>query len=153
MELIEESQVRQPKKRFDLRYDKAAGLLLISPWLVGLLLFKIFPIIGSLGISFTDFHLLNPQDTVFVGLANYARLMEDVVVYPFHYIGNGYRHGPATGGRGNISRKPAEQPQIEGAHPAADTFLPAKHHSKHCYFFHVARICRSKYGMVKQVLS
>lgn len=51
--------------------SKAVGLLLISPWLIGFLLFKFLPIVASLGLSFTDFYMLAPEETQFVGLANY----------------------------------------------------------------------------------
>ncbi len=63
-----------------LRYDRLFGLLLIAPWLVGFLLFKLLPILASLGISFTDFYMLAPDETQFVGLANYVRLFEDRAV-------------------------------------------------------------------------
>lgn len=60
-----------------LRYDQALGLLLISPWLIGFVLFKLLPIIASLGLSFTDFYLLEPDETQFIGLANYGRMFQD----------------------------------------------------------------------------
>lgn len=66
---------RQP--HFRLRYDKTTGLLLISPWLIGFVLFKLLPILASLAISFTDFHMLKPAETSFIGLANYNRLLHD----------------------------------------------------------------------------
>jgi multiple sugar transport system permease protein len=66
-------------KRIMIRYDKLFGLLLISPWLVGLLVFKLIPILASLGISFTDFHMLSPGDTKFIGLENYLRLFQDEI--------------------------------------------------------------------------
>lgn len=53
------------------RSSKAVGLLLISPWLIGFFLFKFLPILASLGLSFTDFYMLEPGETRFVGLANY----------------------------------------------------------------------------------
>lgn len=67
-------------KKSILRYDRRFGLLLISPWLLGLLLFKLLPILASLGISFTDFHMLNPGETSFIGLDNYTRLFQDQAV-------------------------------------------------------------------------
>lgn len=67
-------------RRFRLRYDKTTGLLLIAPWLVGFLLFKLLPIVASLVLSFTDFYLLEPEATRFVGLDNYARLLQDRAV-------------------------------------------------------------------------
>lgn len=63
-----------------MRYDKTTGLLLISPWLLGLLLFKLLPILASLGLSFTNFYLLEPGQTRFIGLANYIRLFQDEAV-------------------------------------------------------------------------
>jgi multiple sugar transport system permease protein len=70
----------QRRPRFRLRYDKTLGLLLISPWLIGLILFKLLPILASLAISFTDFYLLEPDEAQFVGLENYGRLIQDEAV-------------------------------------------------------------------------
>jgi ABC-type sugar transport system permease subunit len=70
---------RPPRKPF-LRYDKRLGLLLISPWLLGILLLKLVPILASLGISFTDFHMLTPEETQFSGFENYVRLFDDQAV-------------------------------------------------------------------------
>ena len=53
------------------------GVLLISPWLVGLLTFKLVPIIASLVLSFTNFFLLEPKQTQFIGLANYVAVFND----------------------------------------------------------------------------
>jgi multiple sugar transport system permease protein len=64
-------------KRTRLRYDKLFGIALISPWLIGLLLFKFLPILASLGISFTDFRLITLDKTTFVGFENYIRLLQD----------------------------------------------------------------------------
>ncbi len=49
--------------------------LLISPWLVGLLLFQIGPVVTALGLSFTEWHL--PQLPQFVGLTHYQELIQD----------------------------------------------------------------------------
>jgi len=66
--------------RLRLRYDRAFGLTLILPWLLGLLLFKLLPILASLGLSFTDFYMLEPGQTQFIGLDNYLRLLQDRAV-------------------------------------------------------------------------
>ncbi len=71
---------KRKRSRFRLRYDKTTGLLLISPWLIGFLLFKFLPIIASFGISLTDFYMLEPQETSFIGLANYGRLLQDEAI-------------------------------------------------------------------------
>jgi multiple sugar transport system permease protein len=49
--------------------------LLISPWLVGLVLFQAGPILGALALSFADWRL--PQPPSFVGLANFRTLVGD----------------------------------------------------------------------------
>ncbi len=54
------------------------GLAFISPWLIGLVLFKLLPILGSLGISFTDFYALEPQNAHFNGLTNYLHILRDI---------------------------------------------------------------------------
>jgi multiple sugar transport system permease protein len=59
------------------RYDMMLGVFLISPWLLGFLFFKLLPILASLVISFTDFQLLAPEATKFVGFDNYERLFHD----------------------------------------------------------------------------
>ena len=59
------------------RQLKLAGLLLISPWLVGLLLLKLGPILASFALSLTNFYLLTPNDFQFVGLDNYINLLSD----------------------------------------------------------------------------
>jgi multiple sugar transport system permease protein len=71
-----------PKKSWLSRHraEQLWGLLLVSPWLIGLLLFKLLPILASLGISFSNFELLTPEETQFVGLENYTRLFHDPAV-------------------------------------------------------------------------
>ena len=59
------------------RFKRQVGLMLISPWLAGLLLFQLAPILASLILSFTDFHLLTPEQTQFIGIANYRVLFRD----------------------------------------------------------------------------
>lgn len=66
------------KLSFETRFKPWVGLILIAPWLVGLLLFKLVPILASLTLSFTDFHLLNPELVQFTGTENYTVLFRDV---------------------------------------------------------------------------
>ena len=49
--------------------------LCISPWLLGFLFFTLGPVAASLGFSFTRWDLLSPP--VFIGLRNYARMIDD----------------------------------------------------------------------------
>jgi ABC-type sugar transport system permease subunit len=69
--------VHQTNKRSLLRKAQITGLLLIAPWFVGFLLFKLLPILASLAISFTDFHMLHPEQIQFIGLENYWRFFRD----------------------------------------------------------------------------
>jgi multiple sugar transport system permease protein len=57
-----------------LREERIAYLFLL-PWLIGLVVFIIGPIIASLFISMTDWNLLNPPR--WVGLENYQKMFSD----------------------------------------------------------------------------
>ena len=52
--------------------EAATGYALITPWLLGLLIFAAYPILYSLFLSFTRYSVLMPPE--FVGLANYRRI-------------------------------------------------------------------------------
>ena len=55
-----------------MKSKRYVGLLYIAPWLLGFLIFQLYPFIASLCYSFTDYTLLTqPQ---FVGLKNYLTL-------------------------------------------------------------------------------
>ena len=55
-----------------MKSKRYVGLLYIAPWLLGFLIFQLYPFIASFCYSFTDYTLLNrPQ---FVGLENYRTL-------------------------------------------------------------------------------
>jgi multiple sugar transport system permease protein len=45
------------------------GYLFLSPWLIGLIVFVIGPILASLYLSLTDYNIVSPPK--FVGLANF----------------------------------------------------------------------------------
>ena len=55
------------------RRETILGYLYISPWLVGLLVFTVGPIVASAYLSLTDYRILAPP--VFVGLENYRRAL------------------------------------------------------------------------------
>lgn len=62
------------------RRDLRNGLLFISPWLVGLIVFTIYPIIASVYFSFTDYSVLRAPR--WVGLENYAQLLTGDRLFP-----------------------------------------------------------------------
>jgi multiple sugar transport system permease protein len=68
------------RKSSRLKKEQWIGIALISPWIIGVLIFKLLPILASLVISFTDFFMLRPEETRFIGLQNYARIFEDEAV-------------------------------------------------------------------------
>lgn len=54
------------------RREALYGLAFISPWVIGLLLFSLFPFIASFALSFTRYDVINPP--VWIGLANYQEI-------------------------------------------------------------------------------
>lgn len=60
------------------RREGIIGLLFLSPWILGFILLKLLPILYTLGYSFTNFSLLKPGETSFVGLENYIRFATDL---------------------------------------------------------------------------
>jgi multiple sugar transport system permease protein len=75
--LDERIATMKKRRSFRLRYDKTLGLLLVSPWLIGFILFKLLPILASFVLSFTDFYMLEPGATKFIGFSNYIRMFRD----------------------------------------------------------------------------
>ena len=75
--VIKNKIAARPRASVETRFQRQVGLILISPWLIGLLIFKLAPILASFILSFTDFHLLNPGQIQFTGLANYRIILRD----------------------------------------------------------------------------
>lgn len=57
------------------RKEERAAFLFASPWLIGVVLFLIGPIIASLVLSFTNWNLLTPAKAV--GLENYREMIDN----------------------------------------------------------------------------
>lgn len=57
------------------RRNLALGLLFVSPWLIGFLLWTLIPILASFYFSFTRYTVLKAP--VFIGFDNYINLLED----------------------------------------------------------------------------
>jgi ABC-type sugar transport system permease subunit len=72
------SRSSKTNKHLSLRkYEATVGFLFLLPWLLGFLLFKAVPILAALGFSFTSFKMLEPENTHFIGLANYLTFFKD----------------------------------------------------------------------------
>ena len=55
--------------------DNLAAYLFLTPWLLGLFLITIGPMLASLYLSFTDYNLL--QAPKWIGLENFTRMLSD----------------------------------------------------------------------------
>src|SRR5665647_832885 len=52
-----------------------AGYLFLLPWIIGLIMFTIIPIISSLYLSLTNYDIIT--EPVFIGLENYKNMLTD----------------------------------------------------------------------------
>jgi multiple sugar transport system permease protein len=70
---------RERKKTSSLlRYKQKWGLIFISPWIVGFILFYFLPMIASFFFSLFNFNLAIPDEVQFIGFTNWRRaLWED----------------------------------------------------------------------------
>ncbi|SHE80396.1 carbohydrate ABC transporter membrane protein 1, CUT1 family (TC 3.A.1.1.-) [Marinitoga hydrogenitolerans DSM 16785] len=59
--------------------EKLKILLLISPWLISFLIFKLYPIIYSFYLSFTRYNPIRNKPPIFVGLRNYEKILNDSI--------------------------------------------------------------------------
>ncbi len=57
------------------------GLIFISPWILGFLLFFLAPMLASLVFSFMEFDLIRPEDARFIGFENYRQWFSDPLVW------------------------------------------------------------------------
>ncbi|MFQ3566409.1 MAG: sugar ABC transporter permease [Aggregatilineales bacterium] len=57
-----------------IKHEAAAGRALITPWVVGFLIFTVFTIGSSFYLSFTEYNLFRPPR--WIGLDNYARIFD-----------------------------------------------------------------------------
>lgn len=57
------------------RRRNLAPLLFISPWIIGFLVFTLWPVIYSAYLSFTDYDVINAPN--WVGLDNYRQMLDD----------------------------------------------------------------------------
>lgn len=60
-----------------------AGMIFAAPWVIGFLVFSLYPILCSAYYSFCDFNIFSPPK--WVGLANYKELFQDSKFYKSLY--------------------------------------------------------------------
>ena len=71
---------RRRRRDAFLTRDALSGFTFVSPFMVGFVLFSGLPMLASLALSFTDFDPRAPDETSFIGLANYLHMFEDPVL-------------------------------------------------------------------------
>ncbi|HUR16345.1 MAG TPA: sugar ABC transporter permease [Candidatus Limnocylindrales bacterium] len=71
------SALRRPKMTPLARREARQGLLFISPWLLGFVLFTVFPMLATLFFSVTNIQLNQEEPLRFVGFDNYSRFLDD----------------------------------------------------------------------------
>jgi multiple sugar transport system permease protein len=69
------NELRQLKGGKSESTDNKAAFLFLLPWLIGLVVITIGPMIASLYLSFTDYSLLAPPN--WIGIKNYQRMFSD----------------------------------------------------------------------------
>jgi len=72
------------KKHLSLeKRNVTAGVLFLLPWIIGFIMFSLYPILMSLNLSFSELTDLVGAKTKFIGLANYSRaFVTDVKFMP-----------------------------------------------------------------------
>jgi multiple sugar transport system permease protein len=56
----------------------AGAYMFLAPWLLGFLVLTLYPMIYSLGLSFTDYDFTKPDMTQWIGLGNYLKMFGQV---------------------------------------------------------------------------
>jgi multiple sugar transport system permease protein len=64
-----------PQRRVRISRQAVEGYLCILPWLIGFICFTAGPMLGALGIAFTEWSMLSAPE--FIGLGNFQRLLFD----------------------------------------------------------------------------
>lgn len=52
--------------------------MFLAPWLLGFLILTLYPMLYSLGLSFTDYDFTEPDSTQFIGFGNYQKMFGSV---------------------------------------------------------------------------
>jgi multiple sugar transport system permease protein len=73
-----EPEVVRRRHRLTMRQREGlVGFLFLLPWILGFILIKAIPILAAIGLSFTNFKMLEPENTQFIGLQNYITFLGD----------------------------------------------------------------------------
>ncbi|MDZ4720696.1 MAG: sugar ABC transporter permease [Roseiflexaceae bacterium] len=83
--VLAERQGRNPKVSPLVVRNTINGLLFVAPWLIGLLVFTIYPIVASFYFSLTAYDAVSAPK--FIGLANYQELLTNDPIF-YNAVGN-----------------------------------------------------------------
>lgn len=72
-------QAKNRKKKAGLTRENWTGFAFIAPAVILLFIFLFIPFIMTLGYSFTNYNILKPDATKFIGLKNFIKLTQDTV--------------------------------------------------------------------------
>ena len=72
-------RVRRLRARPLGRREALAGFLFVSPWLIALVVFHVYPIVAATYLSLSDYNVFNPPE--FQGFDNYVKLWNDPTVW------------------------------------------------------------------------
>lgn len=82
--------VKKSKKKYNLqRNQKKLALVFMTPWVIGFLVFSLYPIIATAYYGFTDYNLFDPPK--WIGLTNFNDMFHDTEFYTslyntFYYV-------------------------------------------------------------------
>ncbi len=79
MAVLAKTGVRRATQGGLRRREALEGYLLVSPWILGLVVFTLGPLIASLYLSLTEYNVLRPPR--FIGLENYTKALFDDPVF------------------------------------------------------------------------
>jgi multiple sugar transport system permease protein len=74
---ISAKAVARPKASRLLRREMNWGLIFLSPWILGFLIFTAIPMVASLVFSFMSYNPIHADQSHFIGFKNYALLFSD----------------------------------------------------------------------------
>lgn len=78
---------KSKKKGMSMRQRRTLeGLMFISPWIVGALLFFVYPIIVSIRLSMSELTSMNGMEMSWVGLKNFKDLVSNDTVYITNFL-------------------------------------------------------------------
>ena len=56
------------------------GLIFISPWILGILIFTLVPVAATLALAFTNYNPVQPENIRYIGLQNWTNMFKDAKV-------------------------------------------------------------------------